>query len=74
MGRRHSEVGSEEKMVPYSVVGAPEELVQEVVLALQGLGRRSVRELSVAREDIHFKLPAELRAKGSARPAQKEVT
>src|SRR5208337_458350 len=27
MGRRHSEVGSEEKMVPYSVVGAPEELV-----------------------------------------------
>src|SRR5271170_4322261 len=28
MGRRHSEVGSEEKMVPYSVVGAPEELVQ----------------------------------------------
>src|SRR5271163_3060274 len=28
MGRRHSEVGSEEKMVPYTVVGAPEELVQ----------------------------------------------
>jgi molecular chaperone DnaK len=28
MGRRHSEVGSEEKMVPYKVVGAPEELVQ----------------------------------------------
>ncbi len=28
MGRRHSEVGGEEKMVPYTVVGAPEELVQ----------------------------------------------
>jgi molecular chaperone DnaK len=28
MGRRHSEVGSEEKMVPYTVIGAPEELVQ----------------------------------------------
>jgi molecular chaperone DnaK len=28
MGRRHSEVGSEEKMVPYTIVGAPEELVQ----------------------------------------------
>jgi molecular chaperone DnaK len=28
MGRRHSEVSSEEKIVPYTVVGAPEELVQ----------------------------------------------
>jgi molecular chaperone DnaK len=28
MGRRHSEVGSEEKMVPYTIIGAPEELVQ----------------------------------------------
>jgi molecular chaperone DnaK len=28
MGRRHSEVGAEEKMVPYTVVGAPEEIVQ----------------------------------------------
>jgi molecular chaperone DnaK len=28
MGRRHSEVGGEEKMVPYTIVGAPEELVQ----------------------------------------------
>src|ERR1700722_13257437 len=28
MGRRHSEVAGEEKMVPYTVVGAPEELVQ----------------------------------------------
>ncbi len=28
MGRRHSEVGTEEKMVPYKVVGASEELVK----------------------------------------------
>src|SRR5580704_4047493 len=28
MGRRHSEVASEEKMVPYTIVGAPEELVR----------------------------------------------
>jgi len=28
MGRRHSEVASEEKMVPYGVVGGPEELVK----------------------------------------------
>jgi len=28
MGRRHSEVGDEEKMVPYKVVGGPDELVK----------------------------------------------
>jgi molecular chaperone DnaK len=28
MGRRHSEVGSEEKIVPYKIVGGPEELVK----------------------------------------------
>jgi len=28
MGRRHSEVGREEKMVPYEVVGGPDELVK----------------------------------------------
>jgi molecular chaperone DnaK len=28
MGRRHSEVASEEKMVPYTIIGAAEELVQ----------------------------------------------
>src|ERR1700685_3496488 len=28
MGRRHSEVASEEKMVPYEIVGGPEELVK----------------------------------------------
>jgi len=28
MGRRHSEVASEEKMVPYEIVGGPEELVR----------------------------------------------
>ena len=31
MGRRHEEVGSEEKMVPYSVEGAPQELVKIAV-------------------------------------------
>ena len=31
MGRRHEEVGSEEKMVPYSVEGAPKELVKIAV-------------------------------------------
>ena len=28
MGRRHSEVGSEEKLVPYEIVGGPDELVK----------------------------------------------
>ncbi len=28
MGRRHNEVGSEEKIVPYKIVGGPEELVR----------------------------------------------
>src|SRR6195952_2008403 len=28
MGRRHSEVASEEKMVPYEVIGGPEEMVK----------------------------------------------
>ena len=28
MGRRHSEVSSEEKMVPYTITGGPEELVK----------------------------------------------
>src|SRR5262245_14412753 len=28
MGRRHNEVASEEKIVPYKVVGGPEELVK----------------------------------------------
>jgi molecular chaperone DnaK len=28
VGRRHSEVGSEEKMVPYEIIGGPEEMVK----------------------------------------------
>src|SRR5436305_13939632 len=28
MGRRHNEVASEEKLVPYKIVGAPDELVK----------------------------------------------
>jgi len=53
---------------------APEELVQEVVRALDGLGGVTVRTRAVASEDIHFKLPPELRTRGPAQPTQKEVT
>ncbi len=35
MGRRHSEVSSEEKIVPYKVVGGPEELVKVECLGKQ---------------------------------------
>jgi 4-hydroxy-3-methylbut-2-enyl diphosphate reductase len=42
---------------------APESLVQGVVRALDGLGGASVSERTVATEDVHFKLPQELRAK-----------
>ena len=35
MGRRHSEVGSEEKIVPYTIVGGPEELVKVEVRGKQ---------------------------------------
>jgi len=40
---------------------APESLVQEVVRALDGLGGVTVSERTVAREDVHFKLPLEVR-------------
>lgn len=40
---------------------APESLVQEVVRALDGLGGATVSERTVAREDVHFKLPLEVR-------------
>jgi 4-hydroxy-3-methylbut-2-enyl diphosphate reductase len=42
---------------------APESLVEGVVRALDGLGGATVSERTVATEDIHFKLPAELRPK-----------
>jgi 4-hydroxy-3-methylbut-2-enyl diphosphate reductase len=42
---------------------APEELVDEVVRALEGLGTVSLEERTVAREEIHFKLPPEVRPK-----------
>jgi 4-hydroxy-3-methylbut-2-enyl diphosphate reductase len=41
---------------------APEELVEGVVSALDGLGGATVSERTVAREDVHFKLPPEVRA------------
>jgi 4-hydroxy-3-methylbut-2-en-1-yl diphosphate reductase len=40
---------------------APEALVEAVVQALDGLGGATVSERSVAREDVHFKLPPEVR-------------
>jgi 4-hydroxy-3-methylbut-2-enyl diphosphate reductase len=40
---------------------APEALVDGVVRALSGLGQVSVSERSVAIEDVHFKLPPEVR-------------
>jgi 4-hydroxy-3-methylbut-2-enyl diphosphate reductase len=41
---------------------APEELVQGVVGALAGLGRTVTEERSVAREEVHFRLPPEVRS------------
>jgi 4-hydroxy-3-methylbut-2-en-1-yl diphosphate reductase len=40
---------------------APETLVEGVVSALDGLGGVTVSERAVAREDIHFKLPRDVR-------------
>jgi len=40
---------------------APEALVEGVVRALDGLGGATVSERSVTREDVHFKLPPEVR-------------
>jgi 4-hydroxy-3-methylbut-2-enyl diphosphate reductase len=49
---------------------APEELVEGVVSALDGLGGATVSERTVAREDVHFKLPPEVRGKAAdAAPA-----
>jgi 4-hydroxy-3-methylbut-2-enyl diphosphate reductase len=42
---------------------APEALVQGVVRSLDGMGGARVSELTVATEDVHFKLPIELRPK-----------
>jgi 4-hydroxy-3-methylbut-2-enyl diphosphate reductase len=40
---------------------APESVVEGVVRALDGLGGATVSERTVAREDVHFKLPVEVR-------------
>jgi 4-hydroxy-3-methylbut-2-enyl diphosphate reductase len=42
---------------------APESVVEGVVRALDGLGGATVSERTVAREDVHFKLPVEVRPK-----------
>jgi 4-hydroxy-3-methylbut-2-en-1-yl diphosphate reductase len=42
---------------------APEELVQNVIAAIDGLGGATVEERTVATEDVYFKLPPEVRTK-----------
>ena len=44
---------------------APEELVEQLVAALGGLGGATVTEASVAEENMHFKLPPEVRPRRS---------
>jgi 4-hydroxy-3-methylbut-2-enyl diphosphate reductase len=44
---------------------APEELVEQLVAALAGLGDATVTESSVAEENMHFKLPPEVRQRRS---------
>jgi len=55
MGRRHSEVGSEEKIVPYKVVGAADELVrveaQGKLVSPPEVSAMVLRELKDAAED-----------------------
>ncbi len=55
MGRRHSEVGSEEKMVPYTVVGGADELVRVEVhgkqLSPPEISAMVLRSLKEAAED-----------------------
>ena len=55
MGRRHSEVGEEEKIVPYKVVGGADELVrveaQGKLVSPPEVSSMVLRELKVAAED-----------------------
>ena len=44
---------------------APEELVEQLVAALAGLGDATVTESSVAEENMHFKLPPQVRQRRS---------
>jgi 4-hydroxy-3-methylbut-2-enyl diphosphate reductase len=44
---------------------APEELVEQLVVALGGLGDATVTESSVAEENMYFKLPPEVRSRRS---------
>jgi 4-hydroxy-3-methylbut-2-enyl diphosphate reductase len=47
---------------------APESLVQDVVSAIDGLGGMSLREVTVATEDMHFNLPPQVRAEPAVQP------
>jgi 4-hydroxy-3-methylbut-2-enyl diphosphate reductase len=50
---------------------APESLVEGVMSALDGLGGTTVSERIVAREEVHFKLPPEVRGARAARATTK---
>jgi 4-hydroxy-3-methylbut-2-enyl diphosphate reductase len=41
----------------------PEQLVEATISRLAGLGYGDVEEVTVAREDVHFRLPREVAAK-----------
>ena len=40
----------------------PEQLVEATISRLAGLGYAGVEEITVAREDVHFRLPREVAA------------
>jgi 4-hydroxy-3-methylbut-2-enyl diphosphate reductase len=50
---------------------APESLVQEVVSALDGLGGVTLRELTVATEEMRFNLPPQVRAQPTPQTADR---
>jgi 4-hydroxy-3-methylbut-2-enyl diphosphate reductase len=50
---------------------APESLVQEVVSALDGLGGVTLRELTVATEEMRFNLPPQVRAQPTPQTANR---
>lgn len=70
MGRRHSEVGSEEKIVPYKIVGSPEELVKVAIkdkqytppeisaMVLQNLKKTAEDYLGESVQDAVITVPA----------------
>jgi 4-hydroxy-3-methylbut-2-en-1-yl diphosphate reductase len=79
-GCRAHLVGRAEDIAPELLVGArrlgvtagasaPESLVQQVVSALEGLGSVSLSEFTVAKEEMHFNLPPQVRARPAEAPS-----